>query len=166
MALDRSWYNTLVDDDGSGLTGSIWDKGDVNALMNTIDSELARLDTGSGWVSFTPQLYAVAGVWSATNPLTRWRRDGTTGKSLTLLFSIEGGTLSAATGSIAMQLPAPAGPWAGIPTNTCVLFVPALEMGSVSIPTSKTVIEIYRNGAVTFPAGSITVRGQVTYELP
>jgi hypothetical protein len=40
MPLDRTWYNTLVDDDGSGLTGSVWDKADVNALMNTIDAEL------------------------------------------------------------------------------------------------------------------------------
>jgi len=36
--LDRSWYNTLVDDDGSGQTGTVWDKSQVNALMNTIDS--------------------------------------------------------------------------------------------------------------------------------
>jgi hypothetical protein len=38
MPLDRTWYNTLVDDDGSGLTGSVWDKADVNALMNTVDA--------------------------------------------------------------------------------------------------------------------------------
>jgi hypothetical protein len=40
MPLDRTWYNTLVDDDGSGLTGSIWDKEDVNQLMNSIDASL------------------------------------------------------------------------------------------------------------------------------
>jgi len=45
MALDRTWYNSLVNDDGSGLTGSVWDKEDVNQLMNAIDAELAR--TGS-----------------------------------------------------------------------------------------------------------------------
>lgn len=41
MALDRTWYNTLVDDDGSGLTGSVWDKADVDALMDAVDAELA-----------------------------------------------------------------------------------------------------------------------------
>jgi hypothetical protein len=43
MALDRTWYNTLVDDDGSGLTGSVWDKTDVDSLMDAIDAEFARL---------------------------------------------------------------------------------------------------------------------------
>jgi hypothetical protein len=45
MALDRTWYNSLIDDDGSGLTGSVWDKADVDALMDAVDAEIARLDT-------------------------------------------------------------------------------------------------------------------------
>ena len=44
MALDRTWYNALVDDDGSGLTGSVWDKADIANLLNSVDSEIARLD--------------------------------------------------------------------------------------------------------------------------
>jgi hypothetical protein len=40
MALDRTWYNTLVDDDGSGMTGSVWDKADVDALMDAIDATI------------------------------------------------------------------------------------------------------------------------------
>lgn len=44
MALDRTWYNTLVDDDGSGTTGSVWDKADVDSLMDAIDTEIARID--------------------------------------------------------------------------------------------------------------------------
>jgi hypothetical protein len=47
MALDRTWYNSLVDDDGSGLTGSVWDKADVDALMDAVDAELARIDAGT-----------------------------------------------------------------------------------------------------------------------
>lgn len=42
--LDRTWYNTLVDDDGSGLVGSVWDKADVDALMDAIDAEIVRID--------------------------------------------------------------------------------------------------------------------------
>lgn len=53
MALDRTWYNTLVDDDGSGLTGSVWDKADVDALMDATDAEIARLDPAtSGQLKF------------------------------------------------------------------------------------------------------------------
>jgi hypothetical protein len=44
MALNRTWYNSLVDDDGSGLTGSVWDKADVDALMDAVDAEIARVD--------------------------------------------------------------------------------------------------------------------------
>jgi hypothetical protein len=43
MALDRTWYNTLVDDDGTELTGSVWDKADVDSLMDAVDAELGRL---------------------------------------------------------------------------------------------------------------------------
>jgi hypothetical protein len=166
MALDRTWYNSLVDDDGSGLTGSIWDKADVDALMDAIDAEFtAQLE--AAWTAFTPQLYATAGVWSASGPLMRWRRNGTTGKQLSLQYSIEGGTLSASTGSLAIQLPVAAAAWAGIPANPCVIFLPTgLEIASASIPASKNVLDLYRVGTAAFPAGTFTVRGQLTYEIP
>lgn len=61
MALDRTWYNTLVDDDGTNTVGSVWDKGDVNALMNTIDSEfLKHALYGTG--TWTPTLTGSAGA--------------------------------------------------------------------------------------------------------
>jgi hypothetical protein len=41
MALDRTWYNTLVDDDGTNTVGSVWDKTDVDALMDAVDAALA-----------------------------------------------------------------------------------------------------------------------------
>lgn len=44
MALSRTWYNTLVEDTGDNLTGSVWDKDDVDALMDAVDAEIARLD--------------------------------------------------------------------------------------------------------------------------
>lgn len=48
MALDRTWFNTLQDDSGGGVDGSIWDKADVDSLMDAIDAALA-----SGAVSLT-----------------------------------------------------------------------------------------------------------------
>jgi len=38
MALDRTWYNTLVDDDGSGLTGSVWNKASVDHVYDDVDA--------------------------------------------------------------------------------------------------------------------------------
>jgi hypothetical protein len=44
MALDRTWYNTLVDDDGSNTVGSLWDKTDVDALMDAVDAAIVTLN--------------------------------------------------------------------------------------------------------------------------
>lgn len=40
MAMSRTWYNTLVDDDGSNTVGTVWNKTQINAFINTIDAEL------------------------------------------------------------------------------------------------------------------------------
>lgn len=44
MALDRTWYNTLVDDDGSNTTGTVWNKAAVDSLMDAIDAVLDGID--------------------------------------------------------------------------------------------------------------------------
>ena len=41
--LDRTWYSTLVDDDGSGTTGTIWNKAAVDALLDSVDASLATV---------------------------------------------------------------------------------------------------------------------------
>jgi hypothetical protein len=38
--LSRAWFNTLVDDDGSGNVGTVWNKGQVDGLMDTVDAAL------------------------------------------------------------------------------------------------------------------------------
>ena len=45
MALSRTWYNSLVDDDGTNTVGTIWDKAAVDHVYDDVDAELARLDT-------------------------------------------------------------------------------------------------------------------------
>lgn len=37
MAFDRAHFNTLIDDDGSGLTGSVWNKAQIDQLIVDID---------------------------------------------------------------------------------------------------------------------------------
>jgi hypothetical protein len=39
--ISRTWYDTLVDDDGTGTTGSIWDKADVDSILDAIDALIA-----------------------------------------------------------------------------------------------------------------------------
>src|SRR4026209_1113203 len=38
MALDRTWYNSLTDDDGSNLVGTLWNKAAVDSLMDAVDA--------------------------------------------------------------------------------------------------------------------------------
>jgi hypothetical protein len=44
MALDRTFVNGLQDDDGSGLTGSVWDKADIIQIYDDIDEAAAFIN--------------------------------------------------------------------------------------------------------------------------
>jgi hypothetical protein len=44
--LDRTWFNALVDDTGTGTTGTIWNKAQLANELNSIDSALAPLAVG------------------------------------------------------------------------------------------------------------------------
>jgi hypothetical protein len=44
--LDRTWYNALVDDAGTGTTGTVWNKAQINNLLNSVDNSLAPLPAG------------------------------------------------------------------------------------------------------------------------
>lgn len=52
MALDRTWYNTLVDDSGLGTDGTILDKADIDALMDAVDAALAAISPAAGQLTF------------------------------------------------------------------------------------------------------------------
>jgi len=51
MPLDRTWYNTLIDDDGSGTTGTVWNKAAVDGLMDTVDATLVNVVDKTGGTS-------------------------------------------------------------------------------------------------------------------
>jgi hypothetical protein len=46
--LSRTWYDTLVDDTGTGTTGTVWNKAAVDALMDAVDASLAQVVDRSG----------------------------------------------------------------------------------------------------------------------
>lgn len=52
--LDRVWYNALVDDDGSGNVGTVWNKAQVNGLLNTVDASLAGVATTAQLTGYVP----------------------------------------------------------------------------------------------------------------
>lgn len=62
--ISRTWYDTLQDDSGSGTDGSIWDKADVDAMLDAIDAMLA-----DGSISFGGAL-AIVGALSGVTSLS------------------------------------------------------------------------------------------------
>ena len=100
MALDRTWYDTLVDDDGSGLTGSVWDKADVDALMDAVDSEIARVDGEVTQGLWTPVLNGSGGgtpIYNTSETAGAWVRQGD-------LFTLQGRITLTSKGSLSGQL--------------------------------------------------------------
>ena len=60
MALDRTWYNALVDDDGTDTVGTVWGKDDIKNLLDSIDAALLPL-TGMTFGAWTPILTGAGG---------------------------------------------------------------------------------------------------------
>jgi hypothetical protein len=162
MALNRAWYDALVDDDGSNTVGTVWGKDDIKNLLDSVDAELARLD--GGWLNFTPALYADAGVWSSASALMQYR---TQAGGIEMQVSIEASTLSSATGAVHIQLPVMAAVWAGTHANPVTIFLGgAYEVGAGTIPPARNVLTVVRSGGQQIPAGGgFYVRGQITYKI-
>lgn len=59
MALDRTWYNALVDDDGSNAVGTVWNKFQIDALLDSVDTEVNRLGKRIPW---TPTVHLENGT--------------------------------------------------------------------------------------------------------
>jgi len=53
MALDRTWFNALVDDDGSNTVGTVWNKAQIDALLDSVDAALISESRRTVW---TPAL--------------------------------------------------------------------------------------------------------------
>jgi hypothetical protein len=51
--LSRTWYDALVDDTGDGMTGTVWNKGQVDGLLDTVDASLAGVIANPSPVDLT-----------------------------------------------------------------------------------------------------------------
>jgi len=82
MALDRNWFNALIDDDGSNTVGTVWGKDDIKNLLDSVDAEIARVGTHQycdvNLVNASGQSFA-NGVWTVAtfdsftyNPFGMW----------------------------------------------------------------------------------------------
>ena len=159
MALDRTWYNTPVDDDGSGMTGTVWDKADVDALMDAVDAEIGRINPGLSGVpvAFTPTAYgdtrlssSAGAAYVQANKLawvTMYINDCflvTAGTQLQFLTPFSPAHYSTAAAYLAV-----AGVW---------------EVGICIVSPGFGATAIQRNGLTNFPANS-TIQVFVTYPI-
>ena len=160
MALDRAWYNALVDDDGSNTVGTVWGKDDVDALMDVVDLEIARIE--GPWVAFTPPLYATAGTWtgSANSKIKQ------NGKTMMMQYAIENGIVSAATTELhlALQTFAKSGPVTPMFT-AAYLLNGVWEIGLAYIPSAGSVLSFLRQAGAWPATTGLAVRGTVIYEV-
>lgn len=72
MPIPRTWYDTLVEDTGFGLDGSIWDKADVLALLDAVDLVLAGGATPTSVAALIGQGVStkVSNLFDVTAPVT------------------------------------------------------------------------------------------------
>jgi hypothetical protein len=153
MALDRTWFNTLVDDDGSGLTGSVWDKADVDSLMDAVDAEIARIQPES--FPWTPFLQAAGGgtaLYASQSAV--YARSG---KLLTVAGYVELSSKGSLSGALRLTMPSAA---AAISANGAIVLSYwaglAIAVGGIQgyFSSGTNVINL-----VALPAGGSTAIG-------
>jgi hypothetical protein len=132
MVLNPAWFNALVDDDGSGLTGTVWNKAVIKGLTDNIDIELNKSVYQQAY--WTPGLTSSGGGTPAFTARTGFY--GLVGKLCVAEFSMAFSKGSLAAGAVYIQLPFPG---VGI----------GVTAGSVDLPWfSGLTIAVSRLGAV------------------
>jgi len=51
--LSRTWYDALIDDTGDGMSGTVWNKAQVDGLLDTVDASLAPVVVNPSPVDLT-----------------------------------------------------------------------------------------------------------------
>jgi len=98
MAIDRAPWNALVDDDGSNLVGSVWNKAAIKTvLLDPID--------GITWqsVAFSAANFvANAGAWTVAAGHVSEQKYIITGKAVDVLIVINGASVTGAPTNLAV----------------------------------------------------------------
>ena len=103
MAIDRTWFNNLVDDTGTGTTGTVWNKAAISGLLDAIDALFPAL-------AWTPIDGSGAGLVIANNVAAQYVRIG---KLVVAGFNIAYPATANGTAAKLGGLPFPVGPSMG-----------------------------------------------------
>lgn len=161
MGINRAPFNALVDDDGTGQVGSVWNKAQIQGvLLDPIDALVS-----GGWTTFACTLTSDVGGWSSSSP---WLRYKTLDKTVLCHYAIENATITGAPTVLQFSLPFPA---YGSLLNTHISWIyhpgvaVPLYFGYGEIPLSGSVMQIKRQDLAAFVAGTgFYTRGQFIYE--
>lgn len=170
MPLDRTWFNNLVDDDGSGTLGTPWNKAQIKNDLDSVDACF------SAFADYTPAFIGVStGGSTITIPAGsgnfRWRRWNT--KIVEIRFAIEGASINGvAAASVIFYAPTGmnARPWGNtgsVPTVSIGAgYIGGHEPLVVSLNGGDYQINLSRMGTQTFPvSGGQYYRGSLVYEI-
>lgn len=137
MPLDRTWFNNLVDDDGSNQVGTVWNKAQIKLLLDSIDAVPA-------WQGWSGQWFTSLG--EVTTPVQNSCRYYVHSKVLHVnLFATE---MFFATAAPALQFFLPS-PYA--------MAVPAIERFAVVLR--------FGQGTTTYELGYATAKDSVVGEI-
>lgn len=169
MAINRTAFNALVDDDGTGTTGTPWEKARIaGVILDPVDAALAAdVVAAAPWTDYAATLSSAQGViFTYGGAYTRYQRSGQGGKTILMQFSIESLSFSFACTEFWISFPVISAAWAGNQMMSCPLFINgAYETGYVqAIQSNTSYALIGRNGGQNFPAtGPQYIRGQLIY---
>lgn len=177
MPLDPAWYNALVDDTGTGTTGTVWNKAAIAGLLTNINNEIARLDAAQNF--WTPTVRSANGGTPAYTLQTGFYIR--TGKLCWIGFKLAftKGSLGAG-GAISITVPFPivasGAPFGGITIPWFLgLSNPIASLGTISTsggdsmtlvfvpPAGGTAIQYF--ATENFGAGAIELIGQGSYAI-
>jgi len=155
MAIDRAPWNALVDDDGSNLIGSLWNKAAINTvLLNPIDALVGtRVDVAYSAANYGPE----AGVWTVSAGHQITYSYTITAKLVQLVVYLYGTDLSGAATS-ALRIYHPCGVTAKDVGGPVPYTGPAIGTGVALAGAGTTYLRVLRDIAGTpWPVGPVNM---------
>lgn len=163
MSIDRTAYNALVDDDGSNLVGSIWNKNAIKTvLLDPIDAQLATLvQPARVVVPYNAANFgATGGSWTVTAGNITDFSYLVSGKLLHVTFYATSTTIGGTPSALTVAIPGGFYP-AVTGIYPAVTFADAIggAMGYVAVNGGNASLGLQKGmfGAPTWPAGSLHI---------
>ena len=160
MAINRGPWNALVDDDGSNLVGSIWNKAAIKTvLLDPIDA----LDVVVP-VPFNAAHYSVypSGGWTVTAGNVASFAYSRTNQTGIISLQVNNSVITGTPTLIGITSPL-VGLRRTVTTSRTQITAGTMEIGGAYYETAGNVIWLQRPGGQLFPAGTLT---EVSITIP